>query len=154
LHGALYEYIRNSALDAKNFFDSPNQTIPPYKQNQFGGAFGGPIKKDRAFFFLSYEGLRIRQSLTHQTTVPTQDMHNGNLSGINPGTGQSFPQIHDVNGVPFLGNQIPSGDINPLAAGILALTPLPNITNAAPGASNYLAVATRYDNSNAYLGRI
>ena len=154
LHGSLYEYIRNSALDAKNFFDDPNAPIPPYKQNQFGGTFGGAIKKDRAFFFLSLEGLRIRQSLTQTTTVPTEAMHNGDLSGINPGTGLPFPQITDVNGVPYFDNQVPITAINPLASGILAMTPLPNITNATPGQSNYLAVAPRYDNSTIYLGRI
>ena len=96
-------------LDAKNYFDDPNAAIPPYKQNQFGVTFGGPIKKDKAFFFLSYEGLRIRQSLTQTTTVPTEAMHEGDLSGINPGTGQPFHQITDVNGVPFLNNQVPRG---------------------------------------------
>ncbi len=154
LHGSLYEYLRNSALDAKNFFDDPNAKIPPYKQNQFGGTFGGPIKKDKIFFFLSLEALRIRQSITETTTVPTEDMHNGNLSGINPGTGQPFPQIYSVNGVPYFDNQVNLADISPLASGILALTPLPNITNAAPGQSNYLGVGHRYDNSTVYLGRI
>ncbi len=154
LHGSTYEYLRNSVLDAKNYFDSANQPIPPYKQNQFGATFGGPIKKDRAFFFLSYEGLRIRQSLTQETTVPTLAMHQGNLSGINPGTGLPFPQIKSVTGVPYAGNQVPLGAINPLATAILAMTPLPNIPNAAPGQSNYLAVAPRYDNSNVYLARI
>jgi hypothetical protein len=154
LHGSAYEYLRNSALDAKNYFDSADQSIPPYKQNQFGVTLGGPVKKDKAFFFLSYEGLRIRQSLTQETTVPTEAMHNGDLSGINPGTGQPFNQITDVNGVPFAGNQVPVGTFNPMAAAILARTPLPNIPNAAPGQSNYLAVGGRYDNSNVYLGRI
>lgn len=154
LHGSGYEYLRNSALDAKNYFDSADQPIPPYKQNQFGVTFGGPIKKDKAFFFLSYEGLRIRQSLTQETTVPTLAMHDGDLSGINPGTGLPFPQITDVNGVPYAGNQVPLTAFNPMAASILALTPLPNIVGAAPGQSNYLAVAGRYDNSNVYLGRI
>ena len=154
LHGSLYEYIRNSALDARNYFDDPNAPIPPYKQNQFGGTLGGPIKKDRAFFFLSLEGLRIRQSLTQTTTVPTKAMHDGDLSGINPGTGLPFPQIRDVNGVPYFDNQVPMTAISPLASGILAMTPLPNILDAAPGQSNYLAVASRYDNNTVYLGRI
>jgi hypothetical protein len=153
-HGSAYEYLRNSALDAKNYFDDPNKPIPPYKQNQFGATVGGPIKKDRAFFFLSYEGLRIRQSLTQETTVPTAAMHNGDLSGINPGTGQPFPQITDVHHVPYPGNQVPLTAFNSMAAGILELTPLPNINTASPGQSNYLAVASRYDNSNVYLGRI
>ena len=60
-HGEAFEFLRNEALDARNFFD---RTKPPFKRNQFGGALGGPIVKDRAFFFASYEGLRQRQGLT------------------------------------------------------------------------------------------
>jgi len=60
-HGEAFEFLRNEALDARNFFD---RTKPPFKRNQFGGALGGPIYKDRAFFFFSYEGLRQRQGLT------------------------------------------------------------------------------------------
>ncbi|MCI0662412.1 MAG: TonB-dependent receptor [Acidobacteria bacterium] len=61
-HGEGFEFLRNDALDARNFFDGPNN--PPFKRNQFGAALGGPIKKDRAFFFFSYEGLRQRQGIT------------------------------------------------------------------------------------------
>ncbi len=60
-HGEAFEFLRNEALDARNFFD---RTKPPFKRNQYGGALGGPIVKDRAFFFASYEGLRQRQGLT------------------------------------------------------------------------------------------
>ena len=153
LHGSLYEYVRNSAFDAKNYFDFANRPTPPYKQNQFGATLGGPIQKNKMFYFLSYEGLRIRQSLTEQTVVPTLAMHTGDLSGINPSTGLPFPQIKDVNGVPFAGNQIPQGMINPLASAILAITPLPNIPNAAPGSPNYIGVGQHYDNSDNFLGR-
>lgn len=153
-HGSVFEFLRNSAVDAKNYFDRSDRSIPPYKQNQFGGTIGGPIEKNRFFYFLSYEGLRIRQSLTQTTTVPTLDMHMGDLSGINPGTGLPFPQITDVNGVPFTGNMIPTAAINPMAAAILALTPLPNVPNAAPGQSNYIAVGQRYVNSDQFLGRL
>ncbi len=63
-HGDIYEYFRNTVLDAKNYFDLVGR--PQWNQNQFGGTFGGPIKKDRTFFFLSYEGRRIRQGITSQ----------------------------------------------------------------------------------------
>ncbi len=152
LHGSLYEYFRNSVLDAKNYFDSPTLSIPPYKQNQFGGTLGGPLKRDKTFYFFSYEGLRIRQSLTEETVVPTLAMHNGDLSGINPSTGLSFPQIKNVNGVPYLRNQVPMTSINPMAAAILAKTPFPNL-NAAPGGLNYLGIGQHYDNSDNFLGR-
>jgi hypothetical protein len=153
-HGSAFEFFRNSALDAKNYFDFADRPIPPYRQNQFGATLGGPIKKDRLFFFLSYEGLRIRQSLTLTTTVPTLAMHNGNLSGIDPGTGLQFPQVTTVNGVPFSGNQIPIADFNPMAAAILALTPLPNVPTAAPGQSNYIAIGQHNQNTDQFLGRL
>jgi hypothetical protein len=63
-HGSVYEFLRNNALDAKNYFDQGS--APPFRRNEFGGALGGPVKKDRTFFFVNYEGLR--QSL-HQTSL-------------------------------------------------------------------------------------
>jgi carboxypeptidase family protein len=68
-HGEVFEFIRNDALDARNFFDGANN--PPFKRNQFGAALGGPIIKDKTFFFFSYEGLRQRQGLTLNSNVPT-----------------------------------------------------------------------------------
>jgi carboxypeptidase family protein/TonB-dependent receptor-like protein len=67
-HGEAFEFLRNDALDARNFFDARK---PPFKRNQFGGNFGGPIFKDRTFFFFSYEGLRQRQGLTLNSNVLT-----------------------------------------------------------------------------------
>jgi hypothetical protein len=81
-HGAIFEFMRNRSLDAKNFFDLPECTpssvpgtcgpIPRFDRNQFGGALGGPLQKDRTFFFVSYEGLRLRQAVTRQAAVPSQ----------------------------------------------------------------------------------
>ena len=70
-HGSAYEFLRNEKLDAKNFFDDPNSPIAPYKQNQFGFTIGGPIVRNRTFFFADYEGLRIRQAQTLTSFVPT-----------------------------------------------------------------------------------
>ena len=75
--GTAYEFLRNSALDAKNFFDDPALPIPPYRQNQFGASLGGPIRRDRTFFFANYEGLRIRQSVTNTTLLPTAALRAG-----------------------------------------------------------------------------
>ncbi len=155
LHGSAYEFLRNSALDAKNFFDAADRSIPPFRQNQFGGTVGGPIVKNRAFFFLGYEGLRVRQSLTQTTVVPTDAMKAGDLSGINPGTEQAFPQVFDpVTHAPFVNNQIPASMINPMAAAILALTPSPNVANALPGQSNFIGVGLHNQNEDSFLGRI
>ncbi len=77
VHVSLFEYLRNSALDAKNFFDLPDEPIPPFRRNQFGGSVGGPIRRDRTFFFLNYEGLRERKGLTRVATVPTAGVRSG-----------------------------------------------------------------------------
>jgi hypothetical protein len=72
-HGEAFEFLRNSALDARNFFNPVGVVQNPFKRNDFGADFGGPIKKNKAFFFLAYEGLRQHQSLTVSTTVPSQN---------------------------------------------------------------------------------
>jgi len=84
-HGSAYEFIRNSKLDTRNFFDtlrnsSGDLVVPPFKRNQFGGSAGGPIFKDRTFFFADYEGLRQSLSQTTTLTVPSANAHNGILT--------------------------------------------------------------------------
>ena len=85
LHGSLFEYLRNSDLDARNFFD---RTIgaPPFKRNQFGGSLGGPIKRDKMFLFGNYEGFRQRLALSSVAIVPDQQFRQGlmpcNLIGV------------------------------------------------------------------------
>jgi len=76
-HGSAYEFLRNSALDARNFFDGP--TIPPFKRNQFGGSASGPVIKDHTFFFVDYEGLRQNLSSTNSITVPSANARAGQL---------------------------------------------------------------------------
>ncbi len=94
VHGSVFEFLRNRHLDAKNFFDPPDCRaglsgqlcggIPKYNRNQFGGALGGPIQKDRTFVFAAYEGLRLRQAVTRQATVPSQAHRSGILAAIPP----------------------------------------------------------------------
>ena len=76
-HGSAYEFLRNSALDARNYFDPA--TVPPFRRNQFGASFGGPIRKDRTFFFADYEGLRQSLTNTSVNTVPSPAARAGNL---------------------------------------------------------------------------
>ena len=78
LHGDAYEFLRNSALDARNEFDTPGQ-IAPFRRNQFGASAGGPIVKDRTFIFGDYEGLRQYQSTNASSTVPSANARNGQL---------------------------------------------------------------------------
>jgi hypothetical protein len=80
VHGSVYEFLRNDVLDAKNFFDLSNRKKPSFRQNNFGGSFGGPIKQDKAFFFASYEGLRVRQGQTVLSAFPTASERQGVFS--------------------------------------------------------------------------
>jgi len=120
-HGSLFEFHRNAAFDARNFFAPASEPKPKYLRNQFGGAIGGPLVRNRTFFFADYEGTRSREGITRITNVPTAEERVGNFSHsvfgvpINPFTGQPF-----ANGV------IPSFFINPVGRAIAALYPLPN----------------------------
>ena len=103
VHGTVFDFLRNSALDARNYF-SP--TIPPYHRNQFGGALGGPIRKDKDFFFVNYEGLRELKGMPELDDVPNQ------LARTNGGL---VPQISPAV-VPYL-------NLYPLPNGVLATDP-------------------------------
>ena len=81
IHGSVYEFLRNSALDARNFFDG--STTPPFKRNQFGGALGAPVWKDHTFFFANYEGIRQSRGITNTATVPSAAARAGHLSSGN-----------------------------------------------------------------------
>ena len=78
-HGTLFEFLRNSSLDARNFYDqqdTPNDPrLPPFKRNQFGGSIGGPILRDKTFFFGTFEGVRKREEVTQTATVPSLAVH-------------------------------------------------------------------------------
>ena len=80
-HGSAYEYLRNNALDARNFFDSPDAGAPPLRRNHFGALLGGPLRRDRAFFLANYESLRERRSRTARPAVPTREARLGRLPG-------------------------------------------------------------------------
>src|SRR5439155_2784310 len=79
-HGTAYEFLRNRDLDARNFFD-PSQ-VPGYVQNQFGGTLGGPIRKDKTFFFVNFEGLLIRKALSGTFAVPNAQVRTGDFTGL------------------------------------------------------------------------
>ena len=98
-HGEAWEFLRNQALDARGYFESPNDRKAPYKQNQFGATLGGPIKRDKVFFFLDYEGTRIHQAQTDIVTVPTV-----------AGPGTSNERVGDFSGI--LGPQSTTCGVN------------------------------------------
>jgi len=95
IHGSAYEFIRNSKLDAMNYFDVGS--IPPFKRNQFGGTIGGPIAKDHTFFFADYEGIRQSKGITQLRSVPSENARNGllcsNPAGADPGSPCTTTQI-------------------------------------------------------------
>jgi outer membrane receptor protein involved in Fe transport len=132
-HGSVYEFIRNNTLDARQFFDAE---IPPFRQNQFGASVGGPIRKDKTFFFANYEGFRWRRDLTLIGTLPTAAMLAGTFSSpiIDPLT-------RGTPGGPttFANNQIPTNPnrFSALSTRILAYLPRP----ATGGANNYTTTA-------------
>jgi outer membrane receptor protein involved in Fe transport len=146
IHGVLFEDHNDSDLAARNFFYLKNNR-PKNILNQFGGTLGGPIKKNKLFYFLSYEGLMQRQDYSATTTVPTAMQRLGNFAGLStiydPASGNSNGQ----NRTPFAGNMIPIPAQNASALKMQSLVPLPNLPGAA---NNYFADATDiFDRHNA-----
>ena len=156
LHGDVYEYHYDNKLEAHNFFDPNNKItrVPKDIFNQFGGSIGGPIRKDKLFYFGNVELTRQRQFATNLATVPTVAMMNGDLSGSDPANGLAAnvdviydPTTGNADGsgrTPFAGNVIPASRISPVAQklmGLLLKAPgrfLPSASTSAPS-SNYLA---------------
>jgi hypothetical protein len=122
--GSLFEFHRDDAFDAPNYFQVPGDPIPPLRQDQFGGALGGPIVSGRTFFFGSYEGQRMERSLTRTFSVPSAAVRSGDFAGLG---GICDPLTIPTAGVctPFPSNQIPSERIDPIAAAFLQNVPRP-----------------------------
>jgi hypothetical protein len=144
IHGSVFEFVRNDIFDARNFFVSPTPPKPPFKQNQFGASIGGPIQKEKSFFFADYEGQRIRQSQTQLFHVPTALERTGNFTGSGitvdmPGTTTMYPN-----------DTIPA--IDPVAAAILAKIPMP--TPGLTGSNNLDQTALSTTDVNQYNARI
>jgi hypothetical protein len=145
-HGSLFEFHRNAALDGRNFFAPAGEPKPKYLRNQFGGAIGGPIVRDRTFFFADYEGTRSREGITRITNVPTEEERIGNFSNsvfgvpTNPFTGQ-----------PFDNGTIPSFFIHPVGRAIAALYPLPN--RNVPF-QNFVSSPTQRDDNDSFDVRV
>ena len=147
LHGSAYEFLRNNIFDAANFFTPAGQATPPFRENQFGAAVGGPIVRNKAFFFLNYEGQRIRKSLSQVFNVPTAAERTGDLTGLIPGftdpaTGMSFTTGNL--------NSDPNFHVNAAAQALLAKLPPPN----AAGKNNLISIAQQSLNTNQYNARL
>lgn len=138
VHGSLFEFIRNSALDARDFFEDPSAKKASFKQNQFGGTIGGPIRRDKLFFFGDYQGTRIRTPMSFVSSVATAAQRNGDFSG--PGNNIIYdPNTYDPatnTRQPFLGNVIPTSRIVALSQNFMNLYPIP--TDSGKLRNNYV----------------
>jgi hypothetical protein len=142
-HGTLFEFLRNDVLDARNYFDGPKKG--KYIQNEFGFSLGGPVIKDKTFFFGDFQANKVRQGLTILSTIPTKLMKQGIFTEAFPGAPAA--QIYDpttttvVGGIatrqPFAGNMIPLASQSPIARAIVNLYPDPTFTDRLAG--NYLS---------------
>ncbi|MFN8058763.1 MAG: carboxypeptidase regulatory-like domain-containing protein [Vicinamibacterales bacterium] len=160
LAGSLFEYLRNDALDARNFFDGPKKG--KYNQNQFGGSLGGPIKRGKTFFFGDYQGTLIRQGLTFLSQVPTERMRAGDFNESFAGAPRRIiydpatTRVDPVTGLqvrdPFPNNQIPLSRIDPVALRLLALFPLPQLSDRLAG--NYLSNPVRTFDQHSFNARV
>jgi hypothetical protein len=141
LAGTAYTFIRNGALDARNFFAPRDEDAPEYERYQYGGSVGGPIRSNRAFFFADYEGTRLDEGITRITTVPTAAERAGDFSQ------SAAPPLIPGLGFPFPGGQIPEFAQNPVGRAIANLYPLPNRPGAA---GNFVSSPTLVDNADLF----
>jgi hypothetical protein len=153
-HGSAWEFNRVAALNARDFFNTTPQPKPGYTRNEFGAAVGGPIRKDKTFFFGAYQGRYLRQSSTNTSTLPASSAYvNGNFSSV-PGLALYDPATGNPDGTGrqlFPNNVIPASRISPIAEKIDADLPQPNL----PGIlNNYVTNVPFKYNGNQYDGRV
>jgi hypothetical protein len=155
-HGVAYEFTRHSILDANSFFNKRNGVkLSSFARNQFGGDLGGPLYRGKAFFFVDYEGLRQGYPNTAISTVPTQLQREGNFSQTYASTGTLItiydPSSSATQRTQFPGNIIPPGEIDPVAAAVMKLYPLPNTTgNPITNQNNYIFSSKATQNTDKY----
>jgi hypothetical protein len=150
-HGALWEFLRNDAMDSSDYF---TRSVQPLKQNQFGATFGGPVIKDKTFFFGDYEDFRNRQGETVPATVPSVAERQGNFAELctsgftnglcndpNPADGQQLYNF--LSGAPVPNNQLTY--IDPIAKNVLPFFPLPN-----SGPNGFIATQTLSENNDQF----
>lgn len=140
LHGSAYEFHDDQHLKARNFFQAAGTDKPLAIYNNFGATLGGPIRKNRLFYFVSYDGTRQRQGGPAFYTVPTATQRAGDFSGIS--TVLYDPQSGNADGTarqPFAGNRIPSGRFDAIALKLQSYYPAPNFAGPNPNTNNYFA---------------
>ncbi len=130
-HGTAYEFFRNAALDARNFFAHTEDAAPRYQRNQYGFSLGGPVRRNRTFFFADYEGRRVREGITQVANIPTAQERAGDFS-------QSLysKPLDPYTREPFANGRIPPERMSSIGKAVAGLYPLPN--RAVPG-QNYVS---------------
>ena len=152
-HGSAFEFLRNSAMDARNFFNRKGTPFPSFRYNQFGGSFGGPVEipklyngRNKTFFFVDYEGFRRNSQQLLTLTVPTLAMRQGDFSGLpvkiyDPQTttasGSSYTRTQ------FEGNKIPSNRFDPVTAKLVNAYPAPQTSGIV---NNYVSNMVQLQN--------
>ena len=158
-HGTLYDFQRHSVMDANTYFNNQSHVkLPSFARNQFGATVGGPIRREKLFFFGDYEGLRQGYPNTAISTVPTAAEKTGDFSGLVTSSGTQI-KIYDPlssttqrtqfqsNGVL---NVIPPNRIDPVAAAVMALYPAPNRATTATNQNNYIFSSKSITNGNKF----
>lgn len=169
-HGALFEFLRNAKLDARDFrFVSAEQRRNPYVRNQYGYTLGGPVwiprlfhGRDRLFFMTNYEALRDRRGSFRVSDVPAPAMREGNFAGVTNATGvvqtvfdprTRVRQGNTTVAQPFPGNIIPAARFNGKAVKLLDLYPVPNVPSTGL-ARNYQVQRVRQQDADQFTGRV
>src|SRR5215831_9313639 len=136
LHGSLFEFFRNEALNARNLFAQPGPK-PEFRRNQYGATIGGPIQANKTFFFADWQGTRLRTGVTRFSVVPTLAQRQGIFT-------QPVFDPAATGRTPFSNNTIPTSRFDPIASQVLQHYPLPNVS----GANNFVRTATEPDNQD------
>lgn len=154
VHGSLFAFHTNEFFTSRNPLNVTNNPDPKFNVNQFGGSAGGPVIKDRMFFFVSYEGFMQRGDQLSFATVPTAAVRTGNFADFAPSGTIYDPRTGITSGAgrtPFPGGQIPVNRLNPLAQTLLGYVPLPNQSGFV---NNLIANAPLYDSTHRFDGKI
>src|SRR5579864_5210035 len=143
LHGTLFEFFRNEDLNARNYF-APAGAKPEFRRNQYGFVLGGPLQKNRTFFFMDWQGSRLRTGVTRISTVPTPAQRNGVFAApiYDPATAPRQP---------FPNNTLPAYRFDPVALQVLGHYPLPTSSAAA---NNYTRTAVEPDDQDQFDARL
>ena len=144
--GSVFDYMRNDAMDARNFFAPAPSPKPQLDRHQFGGVIGGPVRRNQTFFMGSYEGTRETRESVAQTNVLTEAMRAGDFSGV-----AGLTLRDPVTGLAFPNNVIPSSRLDPLAVSMInSYQPLPNQS----GANNFRGLTRTEDTIDQFITRV